>query len=51
MISEGPFCVKILSFLYSSNHQLWLTVIDLLMSEPGLVDSGMVVTAKSHPCG
>lgn len=43
MNSKDLLCAKILSF------QLWLTVIDLLMSETGVAASGMAVTAKSHP--
>lgn len=44
MLKYSPFCTL-------ESHWSWLTVIDLLMSEPGLVDSGKVVTAKSLPCG
>lgn len=44
VLKYSPFCIL-------ESHWSWLTVIDLLMSEPGLVDSGKVVTAKSLPCG
>ena len=37
-VFKGLLCVKIPSFLSSRKSKIWLTVIDLLMSEPGLVD-------------